>query len=233
MSLYWLGTGSGADFPPVESALDEPNGLLAAGGDLSEARLLAAYQRGIFPWYSPGQPILWWCPNPRMILAPNAFHASRSLRRAVRRHAVIVTTNQCFRDVINGCAAPRSHENGTWITEEMRAAYCALHDNGWAHSIEVWQDRTLIGGLYGVAIGQAFFGESMFSAATNGSKFALMALCQQLTDDHFQLLDCQMHTAHLQSLGADLISRDQFSRLLEQACGALKRWKPPPHLRCE
>ncbi|MEL7296803.1 MAG: leucyl/phenylalanyl-tRNA--protein transferase [Pseudomonadota bacterium] len=233
MSLYWLGTDSGVDFPPVNSALDEPNGLLAAGGDLSEARLLAAYQRGIFPWYSPGQPILWWCPNPRMVLAPSEFHASRSLRRALRRDPVTVTTNQCFRAVIDNCAAPRSHENGTWITTEMRAAYCQLHDNGWAHSIEVWRDSTLIGGVYGVAIGRAFFGESMFSAATNGSKFALMALCRQLTQDQFLLLDCQMHTGHLQSLGANLVARDQFLTLLETACGVLKRWNPPPHLSCD
>ncbi|MEN7341950.1 MAG: leucyl/phenylalanyl-tRNA--protein transferase [Pseudomonadota bacterium] len=230
MSLYWLGNDSGIDFPPVESALKEPDGLLAAGGDLGEARLLAAYQRGIFPWYSHGQPILWWSPDPRMVLFPEDFHASRSLRRAERRYAPVVTVNRCFQQVVDQCAAPRDDDHGTWITPEMSAAYVSLHRRGWAHSIEVWVGDALIGGVYGVAIGKAFFGESMFSSQANGSKFALKALCQQLVIDGFQVLDCQMHTSHLQTLGARLITRAAFTSILDTACKPLKTWIPPTHI---
>ncbi len=228
MSLYWLGNEPGIAFPPLREALSEPNGLLAAGGDLSCERLLAAYQRGIFPWYSDGQPILWWSPDPRMVLYPADFHVSRSLAKASRRLPWAFSVNEDFAAVIDACAAPRDTQDGTWITPEMRAAYIDLHRRGWAHSVEVSLDGELVGGIYGLAIGRAFFGESMFSRVSNASKLALRFLCQRLQDDDFKLIDCQMHTAHLGSLGARLISRDAFERQLTTACPTLKRWMPDP-----
>ncbi|MFK8054044.1 MAG: leucyl/phenylalanyl-tRNA--protein transferase [Woeseiaceae bacterium] len=233
MTLYWLGTESDTDFPPVEQALTEPNGLLAAGGDLSRQRLLAAYQRGIFPWYGDGQPILWWSPDPRMVLRPTDFHCSRSLKRHVRKHPIRITCNVAFSLVMDHCAAPRDGEDGTWITHEMKDAYVDLHQSGWAHSLEIWSGDEITGGIYGIAIGNVFFGESMFSAQTNGSKMALMALCHLLAADHFELLDCQMHTAHLQSLGAKLWSRETFSQAVETGAATLKRWQPPASITRE
>ncbi|MEM7611356.1 MAG: leucyl/phenylalanyl-tRNA--protein transferase [Pseudomonadota bacterium] len=209
-------------------ALDEPDGLLAAGGDLSTARLLAAYQRGIFPWYSEGQPILWWSPDPRMILVPSQFHTSRSLARCRRRGDWRFSINTAFAQVIDACAAPRDGQDGTWITAEMRAAYLRLHAQGWAHSLEVWQDDNIAGGIYGLAIDRCFFGESMFHCVSNASKLALAALCERLAADEFVLLDCQMHTAHLATLGAQLMPRAAFAAQLEQYCKRLKPWQPAP-----
>lgn len=228
MSLYWLGTQPGVAFPNPETALDEPNGLLAAGGDLAVDRLLAAYQRGIFPWYSAGQPILWWSPDPRMVLSPDTFHASRSLKRSLRRGDWRFAINADFEAVIDACAGARRGQDGTWITPEMRAAYLALHDAGWAHSVEVYAGDQLAGGIYGVAIEQAFFGESMFHHVTDASKLALWYLCALLARDRFALLDCQMHTTHLESLGATTMPRRAFCALLGRCCAHLKRWHPTP-----
>ncbi|MEL6870591.1 MAG: leucyl/phenylalanyl-tRNA--protein transferase [Pseudomonadota bacterium] len=230
MSLYWLGNGPGTDFPPPWQALDEPNGLLAAGGDLSETRLLAAYQRGIFPWYNDGQPVLWWSPDPRMVLVPEDFHASRSLLKAARKLPWRFSYNTCFDAVVDACASPRADQDGTWITDEMRNAYRHLHAQGWAHSIEVWLEGGLVGGLYGVAIDRVFFGESMFSHVSNGSKMAMSRLCRDLVVDGFGLLDCQMYTEHLASLGARAISRASFCQQMARDCSALKKWRPPQHL---
>lgn len=206
-------------FPAVEQALQEPagpNGLLAAGGDLSPPRLLAAYQRGIFPWYSPGEPILWWSPDPRMVLPPAEMKISRSLARELRNGKHEVRFDSAFMPVMQACAAPRSAQSGTWISEEMQAAYLHLHHLGYAHSVEVWLDNELTGGLYGVALGKIFFGESMFSRRNNASKIALAHLCHYLHHENFQLIDCQMHTAHLASLGARLMARTEFIQILDR-----------------
>ncbi|MEM8548310.1 MAG: leucyl/phenylalanyl-tRNA--protein transferase, partial [Pseudomonadota bacterium] len=186
MTLHWLGIEPSTVFPPLSAALDEPNGLLAAGGDLSPERLLAGYQRGIFPWYSEGQPILWWSPDPRMVLLPGQFHASRSLRKHYRQRGWVLTVNTAFTAVVQGCARPRRGEDGTWITPAMIAAYQTLHSLGWAHSFEVWLDDTLVGGLYGVAIDRVFFGESMYSSVTDASKIALWQATASLTQAGFQ-----------------------------------------------
>ena len=196
--------------PDPETAMAEPNGLLAIGGALSPRRLESAYRRGIFPWYSPGEPILWWSPDPRAILRPGAFHVSRSLRRALRRHDYRVTLDTAFDAVVSGCAAPRPGQPDTWITPAMHAAYSRLHVLGLAHAIEIWQDGHLVGGLYGVSLGRAFFGESMFSARVNGSKIAMAWLCCQLEDWGFDFLDCQMPTDHLMRLGAETMPRKRF-----------------------
>lgn len=198
-------------FPPVARALREPNGLLAAGGDLSPARLLAAYRHGIFPWFSPGDPILWWSPDPRMVLFPDRFRVSHSLAKTLRRHAFELRTDSAFEAVMRACAAPRGPDSGTWITAEMIAAYGELFRLGHAHSVEVWMDGELAGGLYGVALGGVFFGESMFSRQRDGSKIALAHLARQWQRWHPQgLIDCQMHTPHLASLGAQEIPRSEF-----------------------
>lgn len=201
-------------FPPVETALAEPagpDGLLAAGGDLSPQRLLAAYRQGIFPWYSPGEPILWWSPDPRMVLFPAELHLSRSLAKALRNAPYSVRLDTAFADVIHACAdTPRKGRQGTWISAEMTAAYCELHRLGYAHSVETWINGQLAGGLYGVAIGRAFYGESMFSHARDVSKIALAHLCAYLKRRGFGIIDCQMKTSHLTSLGARLISRRDF-----------------------
>lgn len=201
-------------FPPVEQALADPNGLLAAGGDLSPPRLLAAYRRGIFPWYEAGQPILWWAPFPRLILYPDRIHISRSLAKVLRRGTFEVTLDRAFDAVIHACSLPRRDQAGTWITAEMKAAYARLHRLGHAHSVECWQDGKLAGGLYGVAIGKAFFGESMFADVSNSSKVALVHLAAQLARWHFGFIDCQMDTAHLRSMGAENVSRARFQQLL-------------------
>jgi leucyl/phenylalanyl-tRNA--protein transferase len=203
-------------FPPVERALDDPNGLLAAGGDLSPERLLAAYSRGIFPWYSDTEPVLWWSPDPRMVLFPDEFVVSRSLRKTLRNAAYEIRFDGDFDAVLTACSAPRPGQPGTWITEDMRAAYNRLHRLGYAHSVETWIEGRLAGGLYGVALGAVFFGESMFSRRTDASKLALAALVKKLRTDGFGMIDCQLHTRHLESLGARTIARAEFIRRLRE-----------------
>ncbi|MEH6551223.1 MAG: leucyl/phenylalanyl-tRNA--protein transferase [Pseudomonadales bacterium] len=221
MPLVWLNNAD-SEFPSVSSALDEPNGLLAAGGDLSAARLLKAYRAGIFPWYEDGQPILWWSPRPRAVLVPAEIHLSRSLKRSIRRQQFTLTVDQCFSTVISRCASMRAQQEGTWITDEMKQAYIGLHQQGHAHSVEIWQGDTLVGGLYGIAIGRMFFGESMFSDVSDASKVALLALCQM----DVGLIDCQVVSEHLLSLGAKTIDRDEFcehiKHLVEQ--DASQKW---------
>ena len=203
-------------FPPVNRALREPNGLLAAGGDLSVTRLLQAYGSGIFPWYSEGQPILWWSPEPRMVLVPAEIVLSRSLRKRLRKPGFEIRTDTAFEAVVSACAAPRDGQPGTWITREMAVAYTALHHAGYAHSVETWVDATLVGGLYGVSIGRMFFGESMFSRASDASKIALVHLARQLERWQFGLIDCQMSTPHLESMGAREIARGDFMRAVAE-----------------
>ncbi|TBW38362.1 leucyl/phenylalanyl-tRNA--protein transferase [Azotobacter chroococcum] len=203
-------------FPPLERALREPNGLLAVGGDLSAERLIQAYRHGCFPWYQAGQPILWWSPNPRTVLLPQELHVSRSLRKTLRQERFQVSLDRDFSTVIQACAGPRDYADGTWITPEMQAAYRELHRRGIAHSVEVWQNDNLVGGLYGLAIGQLFFGESMFSHVDNASKVGFATLVRRLEQWGFVLIDCQMPTQHLQSLGARSISRSEFADYLKR-----------------
>ena len=210
MSIPWL--ESGDPFPPVDQALIEPNGLLAAGADLSPERLLDAYARGIFPWFNEEDPVLWWSPDPRMVLFPRELHVSRTLRRAIRSHQFSVTLDREFDAVVEGCAAPRSNQDGTWISPDMMSAYARLAHLGYAHSVEVWASGQLVGGLYGVALGRVFYGESMFSRRSDASKVALAYLARQLDRWNFRLIDCQMATRHLASLGAREIARDEFLR---------------------
>lgn len=200
-------------FPPAELA--EADGLLAVGGDLRVDRLLLAYSKGVFPWYSHGDPILWWSPNPRMVLFLDEFHCSKRLARTLRQKKFTVTFDQDFCGVIQACAAPRGDQAGTWIIDEMIAAYVALHQEGWAHSVECWQGEELVGGLYGIAIGGMFFGESMFSLVSDGSKVALAHLVTKLHEWQFDLIDCQMNTPHLERLGAREIAGEKFLKLLE------------------
>jgi leucyl/phenylalanyl-tRNA--protein transferase len=211
-------------FPAVEHALREPDGLLALGGDLCSERLLLAYRSGIFPWFGPDQPILWWSPDPRLVLFPEQLHISRSLARTLRRDRFKVTLDRDFDAVIAQCAAPRRGQAGTWITDEMRAAYLRLHQEGHAHSVECWLDGELVGGLYGVAIGRIFFGESMFTLLPDASKVAFVRLVEQLRDWGYPLIDCQVHTRHLASLGACAIGRDEFIASLNRFCD-----EPPDH----
>jgi leucyl/phenylalanyl-tRNA--protein transferase len=252
--IPWL-TGN-TPFPPVTQALREPNGLLAAGGDLTSARLLEAYRHGIFPWFSPGDPVLWWSPDPRMVLIPDEFKLSDSLEKILRNGAFEVRTDTSFEQVMRACAAPRGGQPGTWIDEQMIAAYCALHRAGYAHSVETWLDGKLVGGLYGVAIGQMFYGESMFSFVSNASKIALAHLTRQLqrwqsgpstmlitsdsadvvgqpgrmassfirTGPQTLMIDCQMYTPHLASLGARLIPREEFIVRLEELVDMNGQW---------
>lgn len=194
-----------------------PDGLLAVGGDLSVERLLLAYANGIFPWYSEGQPILWWSPDPRMLLFLDEFRCSKSLRKLLKKKHFRVTLDTAFEEVVNACSkAPRQGQDGTWITAEMKQAYCALHEEGYAHSVECWHEDTLAGGLYGVSLGRCFFGESMFSAMPNASKVALAILVQTLKKWDFDFVDCQMETDHLRSLGAREAPRSQFLSLLKE-----------------
>lgn len=197
-------------FPPVEHALDEPDGLLAAGASLSPRRLVEAYRHGIFPWFNEGDPILWWSPNPRTVLRPSRVHVSHSLRKRLRKEAFFITIDRAFTRVLEGCAAPRSHEAGTWLSVPMRRAYASLHATGFAHSIEVWMDGELAGGFYGVALGRMFFGESMFTRRTDASKIAMVRLAAQLARWEFPLIDCQLETEHLLSLGAERMPRSEF-----------------------
>jgi leucyl/phenylalanyl-tRNA--protein transferase len=202
--------GPADPFPPVEQALENPDGLLAAGGSLSTRRLVEAYQRGIFPWFNEGDPILWWSPDPRTVLRPATIHLSHSLRKKLKKDAFRVTVDRAFARVLAECAAPRDGEAGTWLSLPMQRAYLALHDNGLAHSIEVWMDGELAGGIYGVAIGRMFFGESMFTRRTDASKIAMARLAAQLARWHFPMIDCQLETDHLMSLGAEPMPRRQF-----------------------
>jgi leucyl/phenylalanyl-tRNA--protein transferase len=207
------------EFPDIKGALDDPNGLLAAGGDLNPLRLLNAYRNGIFPWFDDHQPILWWSPDPRAVILPEHIHISRSLAKHIRRDDFRISFDEAFSDVVQACAAPRSYSDGTWITDEMHAAYCEIHRMGYAHSLEVWQQDSLIGGLYGISLGKLFFGESMFSNTTNGSKIALVALAKQLQSWQFPLIDCQIPNPHLSSMGAIEISRADFSKYLNNYAG--------------
>lgn len=206
-------------FPPVHTALHRPNGLLCAGGDLSPERLLEAYRHGIFPWFSEGEPILWWSPDPRMVLFPSEIKISRSLARTLRCHQYEVRLDTAFANVIEACALPRADQNGTWITPAMQQAYCRLHTLGYAHSVETWIDGQLSGGLYGMALGRCFFGESMFSRRTDASKIALAHLARYLERRGYAVIDCQMKTAHLASLGAREIPRDMLIRIIESDAG--------------
>ena len=228
VSPCWLDPESPTiEFPDVELALQEPDGLLAVGGALSKEWLLHAYRRGIFPWYGPGQPILWWAPDPRLVLSPGQLHVSRSLAKVIRKGRYAVTLDTAFPDVITACTKPRPGQSGTWITPEMREAYVDLHREGYAHSAECWYEGQLAGGLYGVAIGRIFFGESMFARRSDASKVAFVALVRQLARWGFRLIDCQVHTRHLASLGATAISRQAFTALLDQEChspSAVQSW---------
>jgi len=215
--LFQLASRPTAPFPDPALAETEPNGLLAVGGDLSPQRLRNAYRLGIFPWFSAGQPILWWSPDPRLVLFPDRLRISRSLRKTLRRGAFTVSLDRAFGAVIRACAAPRADADGTWIVPEMARAYQRLHSLGLAHSAEVWRDGELVGGLYGVAIGRAFFGESMFSRASDASKVALAHLVRCSAAWGFALIDCQVYTPHLASLGAVEIPRAEFLQRLADA----------------
>ncbi len=208
--------GPADPFPPVDQALDEPDGLLAAGGSLATRRLVDAYKRGIFPWFNEGDPILWWSPDPRAVLRPAQVHVSRSLRKRLRQEAFAITLDRAFPRVLDGCAAPRAGDTGTWLSAAMRRAYSTLHASGLAHSIEVWMDGELAGGLYGVAIGRMFFGESMFARRTDASKIAMVRLAGQLDRWGFPLIDCQLETEHLASLGAEAMPRRRFVAEVER-----------------
>lgn len=228
--LHWLDPKDPAQpFPPAGRALRDPNGLLAIGGDLSVARLLRAYREGIFPWFNPDEPILWWSPDPRTVLPTDAMHVSRSLRRAIRRGDYAVRFNHAPDAVLEACAAPRSPGQGTWLGLQMRKAYRALFDADAMKTVEIWRDGSLVGGVYGVAIGRMFFGESMFSAADNGSKMALYWLCRFMNSHDMPLLDCQVGSAHLESLGAVEMARPQFIEAVWQLTSTpTPDWAPPP-----
>jgi leucyl/phenylalanyl-tRNA---protein transferase len=213
LSLPWLDADD-YEFPSPTTALTIPNGLLAAGGDLHPARLLRAYQLGIFPWYNDDQPLLWWAPDPRMVLFPSELHVSRSLAKVLKSKHFTVSSDRAFAAVLAGCAGPRPGSEGTWLTAAMQAAYLQLHQLGHAHSVEVWQGATLVGGVYGIALERIFYGESMFSHVSNASKVALTVLARALAQADYRLIDCQVASAHLSSLGARLLSRHDFSAYL-------------------
>ena len=217
--LPWLDPDDDSDpFPAIELALKDPDGLLAAGGSLRPERLLNAYRSGIFPWFENDQPILWWSPDPRLVINPSELHISRSLNKFIKKQHYHCTIDTAFKRVISECSAPREQQDGSWITNSMIDAYQALFRLGHAHSVEVWLDDELIGGLYGVCIGQVFFGESMFSRKSNASKVGFAFICRQLSAWGCQIVDCQVHSDHLESLGAATISRDSFISRLEQYC---------------
>ena len=225
--IPWL--ADSAAFPPITKALKSPNGLLCAGADLSPARLLEAYRRGIFPWFSAGDPILWWSPDPRMVLFPAELRVSRSLGKRVDRGIYETRVDTAFREVIEACAGPREGQSGTWIVPEMVEAYVRLHELGFAHSVESWHEGRLEGGLYGVALGQVFFGESMFTRAPDASKVALVRLVERLRHDGCRVIDCQQATRHLASLGAREIPRKAFAQLLKESIQyppSGSRWAP-------
>jgi len=216
-TITWLSPQDAPEwFPPLEQALEEPSGLLAAGGDLSPERLIAAYRRGIFPWYSPGQPVLWWSPDPRAVLFPEEFHCTRSLAKTLRNGGFSYSMDGDFAAVIDGCAAPRAASPGTWITSDMRAAYLELHRLEHAHSVEIRRDGALVGGLYGVRLGGVFFGESMFSRERDASKAALAHLVAVCRRNSLAVIDCQLPSRHLTTLGSRTIPRSQFQALLRE-----------------
>lgn len=216
--LHWIAPDQPVDaFPPPDRALRDPDGLLAIGGDLSRDRLLGAYRKGIFPWFNPGQPVLWWSPDPRAVLFPAELHVSRRLRRKLRQQPFEFSIDGDFAGVMRACATiPRYGQRGTWITDDMFSAYCDLHEAGYAHSIEVWSDQRLVGGIYGVALGKVFFGESMFSAMADAAKAAMLLLVREMQARGFVVLDCQIASAHLASLGSREIERREFLRLLDE-----------------
>jgi leucyl/phenylalanyl-tRNA--protein transferase len=221
MSITWLAASDQRRFPPVDQATE--NGLLAAGGDLSARRLLEAYRSGIFPWFNQNDPILWWSPDPRMILMTEAVHISKTLNRLIRQHRFNVSFDTAFTEVMQACSAPRANQetepgDHSWIHDDVIQAYSELHEMGQAHSVECWLDGQLVGGLYGVAIGSAFFGESMFSLVKDSSKVALVALCQQLSRWNMPMVDCQIYSDHLASMGAVEISRREFIDQLTVLC---------------
>ena len=215
MPLPWLSSPQ-VGFPDINLALADPNGLLAAGGDLSPKRLIEAYSSGIFPWFEQGQPVLWWSPDPRMVLFPEDLRVSKSLQKVLNKSLYTVTLDEALAEVIACCAQPRGDSPGTWITDDMQTAYTQLFEAGHAHSVEVWRDGDLVGGLYGVALGQLFFGESMFSFESNASKIALVNLVKQLQEWNYKLIDCQVSSEHLESLGAIEISREEFRQQLHE-----------------
>ncbi|MDH5179371.1 MAG: leucyl/phenylalanyl-tRNA--protein transferase [Gammaproteobacteria bacterium] len=226
---YWLNPDDPQDFPDVSLALTDPDGLLALGGDLSTDRLLTAYAKGIFPWYSEGQPVLWWSPDPRAVLFPEHLHISKSLAKTLRKNIFEIRFDTAFNDVIRHCSAPRKKQRGTWITDEMMQAYIDLHQLGYAHSIESWLDNKLAGGLYGISIGKIFFGESMFSLERDASKVAFVSLVNFAKQHDFAMIDCQVESEHLNSLGATLIPRSKFVDILDDACRKetlLGPWNP-------
>ena len=224
--LRWLEPDN-LNFPPANEALTDPNGLLAVGGDLHPERLIAAYRQGVFPWYEEGQPLLWWSPDPRTVLHPSCAHISRSTRKFLRKSSFVITFDRAFTAVIQACAAPRQYTDDTWITPAMQRAYTELHQRGHAHSVEVWEGDQLVGGLYGVALGKAFFGESMFSRRSNASKTAFLALASHLQKLDCELIDCQMPTDHLDSLGAQQISRADFISRVQHLSSLPDCWQKP------
>jgi leucyl/phenylalanyl-tRNA--protein transferase len=229
--LVWLGEQADPSwFPPLEQALREPPGLLAAGGDLSPKRLLAAYERGVFPWYSAQQPILWWSPDPRMVLFPDEFKCSRSLQKTLRNGGLTTDVDRAFSDTIRGCAAPRRSGPDTWLNEEMIESYEQLHRLGFGHSVETYHGERLVGGVYGLQLGQVFFGESMFSRERDASKVALARLVQECRARDIKVIDCQVASSHLQSLGAREVSRAQFVGLLKTYAqrSPLGSWRKGP-----
>lgn len=232
--IFLLDEDPGAPFPDVSLAEREPNGLLAVGGDLSPQRLINAYLQGIFPWFSEGEPILWWSPDPRTVLFPESIKISRSLRKTLKKQLYSVTFDRDFEAVIRACAEPRDSSPGTWLLPEMIQAYHRQHELGLAHSVEVWQDAELVGGLYGMALGGVFFGESMFSRLSDTSKIALVHLSRTLQEWGYKMIDCQVYTQHLASLGADEIPRQAFSRHLKTWCklpGRPGSWADVPPAR--
>ena len=231
--LYWVRDNIiSAGFPPVSQALNDPDGLLAIGGSLTVERLINAYQQGIFPWYNEGQPVLWWSPDPRWVLNPGSIKISHSLGKTLRKNIFSVTVDRAFENVISMCASPRRDDNGTWITPDLKEAFLELHRNGYAHSIECWHDRILVGGLYGIAIDKVFFGESMFNRMNDASKVALVYLGEILRKRDFRLIDCQVYTRHLESLGAFPLKREIFIGILKNNCNPSIRheWGDGPEL---
>jgi leucyl/phenylalanyl-tRNA--protein transferase len=219
IALYWIDPDSPDDnFPPVADALTQPDGLLCFGGDLGTDRILNAYKRGIFPWYSEGQPIMWWSPSPRCVIYPNELIIRRSLKKMMRNAGYYFSIDKAFPDVIRACSAPRDEEGGTWITRDIQNAFTRLHELGHAHSAEVWKNGKLIGGLYGIAIGRVFFGESMFAVERDASKIALVCMTDFLLTHQFQLIDAQVTSGHLLSLGAREIERKLFISILDKYC---------------
>jgi len=235
MIFHLDGTAPDTPFPNPELATRDPDGLLSVGGDLSRTRLLQAYSQGIFPWYSDGQPILWWSPDPRTVLYPGDIHVSHSLKKRLRKGGLELRLDTAFNAVTEACAEPRDTQDGTWLLPEMRAAYAELHRSGDAHSIELWRNRELVGGMYGIAMGGAFFGESMFSRVTDASKIVMVYLAEQLQEHGFRFLDCQVFNPHLASMGAVEIPRSRFLTELEAALTlqpASSLWQQPP-LDCQ